>query len=287
MTRLVRLALSLAIVSTLMIIPALPGNAIEEPELPACPLVDGSVLEHGVDWGPLFLRAEKALAQAVFGPVPIDLVAGDYSITLASFDHHLDPADIQDNERWFVEVFDGGSSAFVSPSISDLPAADTLMVETVAGHVRLEGDSVTVNHAAFKDPDDNSQSIYALCAAFERIGFIDDDDSVFESDIEWMLAQGITRGCNPPDNNKYCPDGQVTRGQMAAFLTRALGLTDQADNPFTDDDGSIFEDDIEKLAAAGITRGCNPPSNDRYCPDNPVTRGQMAAFLRRGSAYLP
>ena len=74
---------------------------------------------------------------------------------------------------------------------------------------------------------------------------------------------------------------------MAAFLTRALGLTDQADNPFTDDDGSVFENDIEKLAAAGITRGCNPPANDNYCPDNYVTRGQMAAFLRRGAAYLP
>jgi len=50
---------------------------------------------------------------------------------------------------------------------------------------------------------------------------------------------------------------------------------------FTDDDSSIFESDIEWLAAANVTLGCNPPANDRFCPDDPVTRGQMAAFMHR------
>ncbi|NOX23331.1 MAG: S-layer homology domain-containing protein, partial [Actinobacteria bacterium] len=44
-----------------------------------------------------------------------------------------------------------------------------------------------------------------------------------------------------------------------------------------------FEADIAKLAAAGITQGCNPPTNDRFCPDDSVTRGQMAAFLNRAA----
>ena len=115
--------------------------------------------------------------------------------------------------------------------------------------------------------------------------FIDDDDSVFVVDIEWLAAEGITKGCNPPVNDRFCPDDFVTRGQMAAFLTRALALTDRLDSPFTDDDTSIFEADIERLAAAGITKGCNPPTNDRYCPDDFVTRGQMAAFLVRALGY--
>ena len=115
--------------------------------------------------------------------------------------------------------------------------------------------------------------------------FIDDNDSVFEPDINWMAEEGITRGCNPPVNDRYCPDARVTRGQMAAFLVRALGLTERLDDPFTDDDGSIFEGDIERLAAAGITRGCNPPANTRFCPDANVTREQMAAFLVRALGY--
>jgi hypothetical protein len=68
---------------------------------------------------------------------------------------------------------------------------------------------------------------------------------------------------------------------MAAMLTRALGLVDTGSIDFTDDDDSIFEDDIAKIATAGITKGCNPPANDRYCPDDPVTRAQMAAFTHR------
>jgi hypothetical protein len=116
--------------------------------------------------------------------------------------------------------------------------------------------------------------------------FIDGDGSVFELDIEWLAGEGITKGCNPPTNDRFCPDSNVTRGQMAAFLVRALDLTDTLDDPFTDDDDSIFEADIEKLAAAGITKGCNPPTNDRYCPDSTVTRGQMAAFLVRALGLI-
>ena len=34
--------------------------------------------------------------------------------------------------------------------------------------------------------------------------FIDDDDSVFEADIEWLAAAGITQGCKPPANDRIC-----------------------------------------------------------------------------------
>jgi hypothetical protein len=113
--------------------------------------------------------------------------------------------------------------------------------------------------------------------------FNDTAGSVHAADINALAAAGITRGCNPPDNDRYCPTTAVNRGEMAAFLVRALELTnDGGGNSFVDDDGSIFEMDIAKLAASGITLGCNPPDNDRYCPTNTVTRSQMAAFLHRG-----
>lgn len=49
----------------------------------------------------------------------------------------------------------------------------------------------------------------------------------------------------------------------------------------SDDDGPTFEADIDKLGTAGVTKGCNPPVSDRFCPTDFVTRGQMAAFLHR------
>jgi len=126
----------------------------------------------------------------------------------------------------------------------------------------------------------------ALGLAAGKNVFVDDNGSVFEADIGALAAAGITRGCNPPANDEFCPDASVTRGQMAAFLTRGLGLA-AASNSFVDDDGSVFEADIGALAAAGITRGCNPPANDEFCPDAAVTRAQMAAFLHRAQAWLP
>ena len=115
--------------------------------------------------------------------------------------------------------------------------------------------------------------------------FRDDDGNVHEGAIEAIAAADITRGCNPPSNDRYCPSSSVTRGQMAAFLVRTLQLPASATDYFRDDAGSVFEDDINRLADSGITRGCNPPSNDRYCPDAHVTREQMAAFLVRGYGY--
>ncbi|HSJ34287.1 MAG TPA: S-layer homology domain-containing protein [Acidimicrobiia bacterium] len=109
--------------------------------------------------------------------------------------------------------------------------------------------------------------------------FADDDGSLFEADIETLAAAGITAGCNPPDNTRFCPDAPVTRGEMAVFLTRALGWGTPGGNRFVDDEGSVYERAIEAMAAAGATEGCDPPDYRNFCPDRPVTRGEMATFL--------
>ena len=110
-------------------------------------------------------------------------------------------------------------------------------------------------------------------------------DHLFHTEIIWLAVQDITRGCNPPANDEFCPSGEVTRAQMAAFLNRALSLPSTDEDFFTDDDDSIFEGDINRLAAAGITRGCNPPDNDEYCPGDPITRAQMATFMVRAFGF--
>jgi hypothetical protein len=116
--------------------------------------------------------------------------------------------------------------------------------------------------------------------------FTDDAGSVFEGSINAIAGADITQGCNPPQNTRFCLNDPVTRGQMAAFLVRALGLPAGPD-VFTDDDGSVFEADIQALARSGITYGCNPPVNDRFCPGQAVTRAEMAAFLHRAEPFLP
>ena len=97
------------------------------------------------------------------------------------------------------------------------------------------------------------------------------------SEVGWLAERGVTRGCG---SDRFCPDQGVTRGQMAAFFHRYAPDVAMRVDPvvFTDVTGSIFDEDIAWLAQTGITRGCGAGS---YCPDDIVTRGQIAAFLYR------
>ena len=107
--------------------------------------------------------------------------------------------------------------------------------------------------------------------------------------IENLFHNAITGGCG---GGSYCPAGSTTRGQMAVFLLKAKhgsGYVPPAcDGSFPDVPcPSQFADWIEQLAAEAITGGCG---GGNYCPDNPVTRAQMAVFLlksKHGSSYVP
>lgn len=113
--------------------------------------------------------------------------------------------------------------------------------------------------------------------------FTDEDGSSHEGAIEAIAAAGITVGCNE-GNYRYCPGGAVTRGQMAAFLDRALSLPPTTEDFFADDNSSAFHQSINNIAAAGISRGC---SMIEFCPNRIMTRAEMAALLVRALSLRP
>jgi len=179
-----------------------------------------------------------------------------------------------------------------TPTFDDVPGTHTFFtdVEWLADQGITKGCNPPANNLFC--PDDSvtrgqmaaflHRALATVIMQGPPVTFTDIAGSVFVDDIQWLGNTGISKGCNPPANDMFCPGDVVTRGQMAAFLVRALGYTDDGGgNSFVDDDGSVFEGDIAKLAAAGVTKGCNPPTNDMFCPNDPVTRGQMAAFLHR------
>ena len=98
--------------------------------------------------------------------------------------------------------------------------------------------------------------------------------------IERFADLGVTRGC-ASEPLRYCPDDAVKRGSMAAFLVRAFDLPDAASAGFADTVDHFFTNDIDALAAAGITKGCTVQAPPRYCPNQHVNRGQMATFIAR------
>jgi uncharacterized protein (DUF1800 family) len=113
--------------------------------------------------------------------------------------------------------------------------------------------------------------------------FADVMQSDFAADwIEQLYAEGVTGGCNT-NPLRYCPTFSVTRGQMAAFLLKIYHGAGYAPPAAT----GIFSDVpvsmplapwIEEMGRLYITVGCGGTS---YCPNNPVTRGQMAVFLAK------
>lgn len=111
--------------------------------------------------------------------------------------------------------------------------------------------------------------------------FSDDNGITEEPWIEAIAAIGVTKGCNPPDNTKFCPSTGLTRAQMASVFVRAFDLPPSSDGPFTDIADTVHANDINALAALGITKGCNPPENTMFCPHRRVTRGEMAALVAR------
>ena len=95
------------------------------------------------------------------------------------------------------------------------------------------------------------------------------------------VSVGAAHACGVRIDGSVVCWGDNTWGQADAPLVP----TDEAplEDHFTDDNGSVHEADINRIAAMGITRGCATTPTARYCPDAHVTRAQMAAFLLRAT----
>ena len=123
--------------------------------------------------------------------------------------------------------------------------------------------------------------------------FTDVPDTYWAYDfIERLYNAGITSGCSTSPM-MYCPTASVSRAQMAIFILRGMHGSAYVPPAAT---GIVFSDVststfgaawIEQFAAEGITSGCG---GGRFCPDDLVTRAQMAIFLLKGehgSSYVP
>jgi len=121
----------------------------------------------------------------------------------------------------------------------------------------------------------------------------------FYSFIERLLHSGITSGCSP---TTFCPDDYVFRLQMAIFIARAQAGSDAAipvsgsaqGNPYNCVAGgtSLFTDidptnpfcrHVQYIFSTGVTNGCVMTPR-MFCPNDNVTRGQMALFIGRAVA---
>ena len=104
--------------------------------------------------------------------------------------------------------------------------------------------------------------------------------SKYYGQILWVAQRSIMAGCT---STRFCPDGSLTRGQLAKSLAEALDLPPTGTDYYSDDESSRFEGAINRLAAAGLTGGCG---GGKYCPGQMVRRGGLATALAR-ALHLP
>ena len=205
------------------------------------------------------------------------LGGGGYIATAYSDAHEIVSRLLTQSGATYADIFRAGrgysSSALDVTSHADVAGAEVWVQRTTIDHLHF-GDP-DYWYAFAGDPD------RAVGAAACEAPFVDICNSIFFDDIVWLLDAGITGGCG---SGRFCPTSPVTRAQMASFIARALDLPASSVDRFADDDDTIHEANINRLAQAGITGGC---ADGLYCPSALVSREQMASFLSRALALSP
>ncbi|PSL40807.1 S-layer family protein [Salsuginibacillus halophilus] len=109
-----------------------------------------------------------------------------------------------------------------------------------------------------------------------------DDDSAdwYYEHVAKAVEEGVIQG---REDGTFDPEAEITRGETAAMLVRALDLDTNVnpDHNFTDID-NYYEDYIEALYAADITTGV---SETEFGTTRDVLRQDFATFLHRAGTW--
>jgi hypothetical protein len=206
-------------------------------------------------------------------------------------------------DAFAIELAPGGNAvtALVYLGGTGSTNATAIVVDTSA-NIYLAGytqapDFPTVNAIQTINGGDYSAFVGRLPSASVSIspefGDVPLDASYFEA-ANLMFQAGVTTGCvqsSDPSTRQFCPNNNVTREEMAAFIVRAVtgNVTPTIYNPtpyFQDvPPSNPFFAHIQKLMDLGITTGCST-SPALYCPADTIPRWQMAIFMVRARLAL-
>ena len=147
---------------------------------------------------------------------------------------------------------------------------------------------------------DAAISTTAFCANVPtgQSGFTDIAQAgVHQRNVECLKEAGVVTGRTP---TTYNPTGTLSRGQMATIVANMIDFADAQDAPggatvptlptpatsqdrFTDDETSVHEGNINRLAQAGVVNGI---SSTRFNPTGNVSRAQMSSFIAQAVAFI-
>jgi hypothetical protein len=220
--------------------------------------------------GLLSLAAGRAFAQQQTASMTPKWGTAGFTIqTVGAFAFQpLDPAAVYANDtsmnRWIVS---GGSNCWAAPL--SLPSG------AVLDHIELDGCNTT-------DTDDLSAELLycAIAGTCVQTDFVDTLSNPgcgrFPSlsspvTIDNLNAKYVVMACTPGSGSTQL---SAVRAYYQLEVSPAPDVQTFLDVPKT----NPYYQFVEALAVSGITAGCG---GGNYCPDSPVTRGQLAAFLAK------
>lgn len=244
-----------------------------DPATGALTLVDGAYVVPPVTCSPLLLTVLQALlggSGGSLGGIDLGSLLGDFDLTsvlggLGGLLGDVDPGalgiDLGDlSSLDLTELLATVNAAVGLPSAPGTSGTSlTVTVQRSSGGGAIEGGGVRWPALTFTD--------------VPRGGEV-------EQAVRWLAATGITTGVGG-DPRTFAPRGDITRGQMAAFLWRMMDKTGApAQCGFTDvTPTAFFATAVCWLKAEGITTGTGDGTT--FSPGERVTRSQMARFLWR------
>jgi hypothetical protein len=142
----------------------------------ACPLdaQSGRIVVEFVASPQDIVLTTRSQSRISFGPLPVNIPAGTYDITLVSFDDHVEsPEEVaQKEESWFLQAYNAqGDAVFESNPISDLPEAQNTLEELVqtGGQITQDIPGVSARHLLDVGASETAEGITPVCAAFDRV----------------------------------------------------------------------------------------------------------------------
>jgi hypothetical protein len=181
----------------------------------------------------------------------------------------------------------GGGKATVSLpyTLKAGEKASGVVVLYVDGDGKTEEQPMTYSSAAKKATFTTTHlSLYAITYDESLAGepwtnpFIDvRETDWFYSDVEYAYVNGLMNGVSA---TVFDPNGTITRAMVVTILYRAADAEwGDADAPFDDVlPGKWYTDAVAWAAANGIVNGVG---DNKFAPDEPVTREQFATILYR------
>ncbi|MDR9787245.1 MAG: S-layer homology domain-containing protein [Peptococcaceae bacterium MAG4] len=99
--------------------------------------------------------------------------------------------------------------------------------------------------------------------------------------IEVLASKGVLKGVS---QTEYAPQAAITRADYLYYLVRTLGVNARVDENFEDIKGDAYYfREIGIAKKLGITNGTG---NNRFSPDEPITRQDMMVLTGRALGML-